>query len=326
MLIMAAQFTAATEITIQNDSLTDLSSGAIQSGFVAGERAAVWLEAPCDGDLIAVQIFWRSASGTNPPSIERSVSVHQAGTHPIPGIELETIIGPVLTDGLLNEFRYLDENNVIPLVVPVTEGTEYVVAFEFENSPNVNTPSVVTDADGCQAGKNALFAIPPDLWFDSCLLGLSGDFVIRAVVECPVSQNEVDLSVTQTADPVAYLPGTDLSLQITVSNAGPVTANATTLIDFFPPELTQVDWLCTPSNGASCNNATGSGNITESISLPPNGQIVIDAVGTVDINSILTLSNTAQLVVPQGLIDVNPGNNQFTLEITNDLIFKNGFE
>jgi len=323
--LLAAPVWAA-EITIQNDSLTDLSSGAIQSGFVAGELAAVWLEAPCDGDLVAVQIFWRSASGTTPPSIERSISVHEAGTHPNPGTTLETIFGPVLTDGLLNEFRYLDENNVIPLVVPVLQGNEYVVAFEFENSPTVDTASLITDVDGCQAGKNAIYATPPGLWFDSCLLGVSGDFVIRAVVECPVSQNEVDLWVMQTADPVAYIPGEDLSLQITVNNQGPAAANATTLIDFFPPELSQIDWMCTPANGASCGQLTGSGHLTESLNLPAGGSIIVDVVGTVDVNSTATLSNTAQLVVPQGLIDVDMNNNAITLEVTNDLIFRDDFE
>jgi hypothetical protein len=49
-------------------------------------------------------------------------------------------------------------------------------------------PSVVTDNDGCQAGKNGIFAIPGG-WFSSCVLGVSGDFVIRAVVDC---EAEVD--------------------------------------------------------------------------------------------------------------------------------------
>jgi hypothetical protein len=43
---------------------------------------------------------------------------------------------------------------------------------------------VVNDADGCQAGRNTIDAIGLG-WISSCLLGVGGDWVIRAVVDCP---------------------------------------------------------------------------------------------------------------------------------------------
>ncbi len=319
----------AVENLLQNDSLVDFSSGNIQSGFVAGELGAAWLESPCDGDLVAVQIFWRSLSGGAPVSTEQGISISEAGTFPNPGLELETIVGPVLNDGVFNEYRFLDENNVIPLIVPVTQGETYVVSFQFENTPSPSSPSLVTDADGCQIGKNSLFAIPPNSWFDSCLLGVTGDFIIRAVVDCPFVADEVDLSVLQTSDPISYIPGQDLSYQITVSNAGPAAANATSLIDFFPASLSDIDWLCTPNNSATCSTAMGSGNITESLNLPANSSVVIDAVATVDINTTGVISNTAQVIVPLGVTDTNLSNNSMTLDVTeqnNDLIFADGFE
>ena len=36
----------ANEVTVQNDSLANDSSGTIQAGFVAGEKAAAWLTSP----------------------------------------------------------------------------------------------------------------------------------------------------------------------------------------------------------------------------------------------------------------------------------------
>ena len=335
VLIFISIFTAAVtpvyavETLLQNDSLVDFSSGNIQSGFVANEMGASWLEAPCDGDLIAVQVFWRSLSGGAAASIEQKISISEAGIFPEPGQVLENIVGPVLNDGVFNEYRFLDENSVIPLIVPVTQGETYVISFQFENSPFPSSPSLVTDADGCQAGKNGLFSIPPNAWFDSCLLGVSGDFVIRAVVECPFIADEVDLSVMQTSNPTTYTPGQDLTYQITVSNAGPAAANATSLIDFFPAELSNIDWLCTPNNSATCSNAMGSGNLTESVNLPANSSVVIDAVATVDIGATGLISNTAQVIVPLGVTDTNPSNNSNTLEVaesTDDLIFADGFE
>ncbi len=57
------------------------------------------------------------------------------------------------------------------------------MSFKFLNSPPPLGPSVVNDIDGCQAGKNTVDAIGI-AWISSCLLGVTGDWVIRAVVDC----------------------------------------------------------------------------------------------------------------------------------------------
>jgi hypothetical protein len=174
----------ASEVIVKNDGLVDGGTANIQAGFVAGERAAVWLTSPCEGTIVGVQVFWRSLSGNAALSLEESITIYAAGTFPNPGATLALLEGPVMNDGVLNEFRYLDENQTIPLSVPVSTGQVFIVSFQFANSVNQSQgPSVVTDL-GCQGGKNSLFAIPPSVWFNSCSLGLSGDFVIRAVVNC----------------------------------------------------------------------------------------------------------------------------------------------
>jgi hypothetical protein len=177
----------AEEVTVQNDSLTGGSEGSIQAGFIAGESAAAWLMSPCDGNIVAVQVFWRSYYGTEPQSLEDSITIYGSGAFPSPGAQLAVIEGPIMTDSVVNEFRYHDENQTIPLIVPVTDGQTFVVSFKFLNSPPPLGPSVVTDVDGCQAGKNAIFAIPGG-WINVCLLGVTGDWVIRAVVDCNPGQ------------------------------------------------------------------------------------------------------------------------------------------
>ena len=93
--------------------------------------------------------------------------------------------GPVLIDGATNEFRFLDPPvDSVPLQVPVIAGQTFVVAIEFLNQQaqgNPFVPSVEYDADGCQAGVNAVFTIPGG-WADACLAGVPGDFGIRAIV------------------------------------------------------------------------------------------------------------------------------------------------
>jgi len=89
----------------------------------------------------------------------------------------------------MNEFRYLDPpTNLVPMKIPVVVGQSIVLALQFLNGHRGSPfeASVVWDGDGCQAGLNAAETIP-DGWADACLLGVTGDWVIRAVVDCSPS-------------------------------------------------------------------------------------------------------------------------------------------
>ena len=189
--VMLAASVWGAEVTVRNDSLQSGGIGYVDLGFVAGESAAARLTSPCSGYIVAVQVLWVSAFGGEPDTLGDSITVFAGATFPMPGEVLhngyapyqEAIFeGPVLVDGVLNEFRYLDEYQTIPLQVPVSSGQVFVVSFKFLDDVQGFGPSVVTDT-GCQTGKNALFAIPGG-WLNACALGVSGDFVIRAVVYC----------------------------------------------------------------------------------------------------------------------------------------------
>jgi len=188
---LASSRATGAEVVVKNDSLVDGGTAAIQLGFVANETAAVWLTAPCTGRIVAVQIFWRSQSGTLGQSLEDSIEIRAAGNFPTPGALLlnepnavpALLEGPVMTDGGLNEFRFMDENNTIPINVPVAQGQVFVVTFTFFNNPGPTGPSLATDVNGCQNGKNAVDEITFG-WFNLCFFGVSGDLVIRAVVDC----------------------------------------------------------------------------------------------------------------------------------------------
>lgn len=172
------------EITVQNDSFVSGGPAVVVGNFVAGEQAGVRLTSPCDGAIVAVQIGWLSESGETGASTEAAIHIHDGDTFPTPGTELETLLGPVLTDEALNEFRYLDQQQTIPLNIPVSSGQQFYVTLEFANPTDIlnGTPSVFRDVDGCQTGKNALYAIPGG-WANFCVY-LAGDLVIRAVVDC----------------------------------------------------------------------------------------------------------------------------------------------
>ena len=165
-------------VVLKNDSVVDFSQVAIQAGFAANERAAAWLTSTCNGDLTAVQVLWLSTTGGSGQSLGDSITISEPGVFPNPGAQLAKLDAPALNDGFFNEYP------VVP-PVPITTGETVVVDFKFFEKPFATGPSVVTDLDGCQAVSNGIFAIPPSLWLDACLLGVGGDFAIRAVVDCP---------------------------------------------------------------------------------------------------------------------------------------------
>lgn len=329
--LLMAQASHGAEVTIKNDSLTDFGSAAIVWGFAEQERAASWLTSPCNGDLRAVQIFWRSPTGTSGQSIEWAIDVHRAGTFPTPGAIAATIAGPVLTDGVLNEWRYLDENNVVPLQVPVAENETIVVSFTFDQSPEPFVgPSVVRDTDGIQPGRNAIYAnVSGGTWFNAATLGVTGDWVIRAVVDCQAVAQEADVAVAIAADPTAYVAGEPLTYTVVVDNAGPAAANPIAVVNILPPALTGATWTCVGAGGGTCT-ASGSGSITDFISLAAGGAATYTVTGVVDPGATGPINNTASAVVSPGIIDPVPDNNTATLQIQpakpDDTLFADGFE
>jgi len=173
------------EVSVQNDSLEAGDNASVCPCFVGGEEAAVWLTSPCDGTIVALQIMWRSQFGGAAQVLEDSILVYEGGTFPNPGPLKDALIGPVLSDGGLNEYRFEDENQTIPIDIPVTAGEEFVVSLRFFNSNagDIFAPSVLFDDSGIIPGKNAIKAIPGG-WQSSESVGLTGDWIIRAIVDC----------------------------------------------------------------------------------------------------------------------------------------------
>ena len=169
---------------MQNDSVAEISQAIIVGDFVAGERAGVQLTSPCDGTIVAVQLFWLEGTPGHGQSLEQAIYIYAGDSFPTPGTLLETLDGPLLTPGYLNEFRYLDEAQTIPLNVPIVAGQQFYVVLEFLNATDVGNggPSIVRDLNGCQPGRNVLYT-PSSGWLNFCLF-LQGDLAIRAVVDC----------------------------------------------------------------------------------------------------------------------------------------------
>jgi len=148
--------------------------------FVAGEEAGVVLDAPAGDypiEIVKVGIGWASQFGVSGQTLEQAINVYGAGL-PNPGTKQYELLGPVLTDGAINEFDLSAQvGNVILNSGPFTVTLE----FASDNANDLNAGSVVSDGNGCTGGgKNVIKAIPGG-WQDICSLGLSGDWVFYVI-------------------------------------------------------------------------------------------------------------------------------------------------
>jgi hypothetical protein len=147
--------------------------------FAVGEEAGAVLDAPANHyplEILRVGIGWGSLFGGTGQHIEQAIKIYPAGL-PNPGNHIFELLGPQLTDGVINEFNI----EPVPGEVVIPSGP-FTVTLEFLN-PNINNfsvPSVVHDGNGCQPGKNVVFAIPGG-WQDACALNVTGDWVFYVI-------------------------------------------------------------------------------------------------------------------------------------------------
>jgi hypothetical protein len=143
--------------------------------FVEGEEAGAVFDLPAGEfpiEILKVGIGWGSQFGGNPDQLEAAIHVYEGGLS-APGAPIFTLEGPQLVDGVINEF----DLEPIPGEIVIGSGP-FLVALEFlnENQGQFFAPSVIHDGNGCQPGRNAIFAIPGG-WLDACAAGLTGDWV-----------------------------------------------------------------------------------------------------------------------------------------------------
>ena len=98
---------------------------------------------------------------------------------------------------------------------------------------------------------------------------------------------------------------------IDVANLGAVAVSGASLTDTLPATLDAgtASWTCSSSGGAVCANASGSGNINETIDLPVGGMLSYELTATVLATEGMTVTNTASVALPSGLTDINPADN-----------------
>lgn len=109
-----------------------------------------------------------------------------------------------------------------------------------------------------------------------------------------------NLGITKTDGLANINPGSAVTYTIVVSNAGPDASVGSIVTDTVPATITGVTWTCgTPTGGATCGAASGSGNaISTTANLPSASSVTYTVSGTLSLTATGTLTNTASVITP----------------------------
>src|SRR5438874_1325554 len=120
-----------------------------------------------------------------------------------------------------------------------------------------------------------------------------------------------DLKITCTDSKTTVAAGSLNTYTIAVTNTGLENVNGAVVTDTFPAQLQNVSYTATGKSGATGFSA-GSGNINQSLNLPPNSSVTYKATGFINGNSGTVISNAANVSVPAGVSDPNTADNTAT--------------
>lgn len=120
-----------------------------------------------------------------------------------------------------------------------------------------------------------------------------------------------DLQITNTDNLASAVPGTSVTYNIVVTNAGPDDVTGAVVADVLPTALTGATFTATGTGGAANFDASGSGDINDTVDLPSGSSITYVVTATISAAATGTLVNTATVTAPAG-VDGDLTNNAAT--------------
>jgi hypothetical protein len=165
----------AVEKTLQNDSFTGVGDLVCIPGFAVEEiGAARFTAAPSDYPFTVERV--QVLLCPDGPPVDLVVKVwNDDGSSVNPGTLLwDEIVTFTPSTSFLNEVDLsLDD-------ITIASGSVRVgIEFFFAGSP----PGLARDLDGIHAQANFIYAVPPGDWYFSQQLGVTGDWILRLVID-----------------------------------------------------------------------------------------------------------------------------------------------
>jgi len=137
----------------------------------------------------------------------------------------------------------------------------------------------------------------------------------------------VDVGVSLDDGVVQTFPDDTLSYKLVVTNHGAEAVAGEHVTTALSTQLTAVSWICEPATGATCT-ASGSGNIDDTIDVPPGESVTYTIQATVESGASGEITSSAMLAAPPDFVDSNPADDAMTDSdaVIDDRIFADGFE
>ena len=166
---------------------------------------------------------------------------------------------------------------------------------------------VVADVDPAALGfvVNSATVVPPAGVVDT---NAANNVATDSDALTPVA----DLAITKDDGLVSALPGDPVSYNVVVTNNGPSAVVGASVTDVMPAGLTTVTWACAAGPGSACSVASGAGDIFATVDLAVGESAVFTIDATIAANQLGTVTNTAAVAAPPGVIDPNSTDNVAT--------------
>ncbi|MCH9650301.1 MAG: DUF11 domain-containing protein, partial [Deltaproteobacteria bacterium] len=119
---------------------------------------------------------------------------------------------------------------------------------------------------------------------------------------------QADISITKTNGTTESVPGTSTTYTVVVSNAGPSDDPSVSVTDTLPSDLS-CTWNSVAAGGSTGSAGSGSGNLSETVSLPAGSSVTYTLSCNIDASASGSLINTATAT---GSFDGNASNNSAT--------------
>ncbi len=140
----------------------------------------------------------------------------------------------------------------------------------------------------------------------------------NTATDTDTQNSEVDLKITKTnTGGGKYTPGTNVVYTVTASNAGRSDAIGALVEDTMPTGTTG-SWTAVYSAGASGTAASGTGNISQTVTIPKGGTVTYTVTVVVPSGRTGNLYNKATITKPVGSTEVGTDPNEAEVTDTQD--------
>ena len=206
-------------------------------------------------------------------------------------------------------------NTVVVPGVSLTAGTQYWVTIlqpagssgtlRFRDHAGHEHASDPPGEHSLQSNLTTL----PSSWQRGTVFPHRGPLVAWGGLIATVVTPTADLSISKTDGTATAVPGTTATYTVVVSNSAASSTTSAAVDDVMPAGITSDTWTAVASPGSSLAASSGTGDIHTSVTLQPGGTATFTVVASIGPSATGTLTNTATVTPPTGVIDPDPSNN-----------------